>query len=308
MTPKGSGTEVFTTRYWGMETWSDDEIAETIFEDQVASLAAVRACLRQIAAAAGAASARLRDDTNGRGRLVYAGAGTSARLAVQDGVELVPTFGWPEDRLAYLIAGGLGALTRSIEGAEDDRDAARVDVSALVLVPADILIAVSASGTTPYTVTACEAGRNAGALTIGIYNNDQPDGLSLAVVCDHPICAATGPEPIAGSTRMKAGTAQKIILNLLSTLIMVREGRVFEGLMVDMQATNAKLKTRARRMVAQIADVGNAEADRLLEAAGGHVKLAILIQKGLSPEIATAMLDEQGGDLRRVLDNLPRDP
>ena len=216
--PSKAGTESFTTRYWGVESWPDDRILETIFGDQLASLTSVRECLPALATAAQAAQERLRGAT---GRLLYAGAGTSARLAVQDGVELVPTYGWPPARLGYLIAGGDAALTRSIEGVEDDRDAAAAQVARPSRsVADDVLIAVSASGTTPYTVAACRGACAAGALTIAIANNEAADPpLSRPHIfadCDHAILAATGPEPIAGSTRMKAGTAQKIILNLLS--------------------------------------------------------------------------------------------
>ena len=306
MTANASGgTETFTTRYLGLEKWSDAEILQTIFEDQLAGVAAVRQSLEAMTASGQAAVRRLQD---GDGRLVFAGAGTSARLAVQDGVELVPTFGWPEERLAYLIAGGTASLTKSIEGAEDDRDAAAADAGKLELGNSDVLVAVSASGTTPYTVTACETARRAGALTIGLSNNAPDDSLdmpSLAAASEYPIVVATGPEPIAGSTRMKAGTAQKIVLNLLSTFIMIRLGRVFGGLMVDMQATNSKLRDRARRMIGQITGADDRAAGEALAAAGGHVKLAVLVQKGLSPEMGRALLDEYDGKLHLVLETLP---
>lgn len=289
-----SGTESFTTQYWGMETWPDGKILETIFEDQLASLVAVRECLGSIELAAAEAFGRLRE---GYGRIVYAGAGTSIRLAVQDGVELMPTYGWPESRLAYLIAGGAHALTRAIEGAEDDGDAGRQDAAEINLGPADVLISVSASGTTPYTIAACRAALDAGALTIGIANNPSP----LLETCTHPILTETGPEPIAGSTRMKAGSAQKIVLNLISTLVMIRLGRVFSGLMVDMKPTNDKLRHRACRMVAQITGVDEPEAAQALDTADWNIKLAVLIQKGMNPTTGRALLDRCNGDLGQAL-------
>ncbi len=292
-----SGTENFSTQYWGMEKWPSGRILGTMFEDQLASLVAVRDCLGVIEGAADAATDRLR---GGGGRLIYAGAGTSARLGVQDGVELVPTYSWPESRLDYLIAGGLGALTRSIEGAEDDSDAGRRDAANLNIGAADVLIAVSASGATPYTIAACQAGKDAGAVTIGIANNASP----LLDICAYPILAETGPEPIGGSTRMKAGSAQKIVLNLISTLIMIRLGRVFGGLMVDMLATNDKLRDRARRMVAQITGDNETDVGDALNAADWNVKLAVLVQKGVSAKDGQELLDGQDGDLGQVLEKL----
>jgi N-acetylmuramic acid 6-phosphate etherase len=289
------GTEAFTTQYWGIEKWSDIEILQTIFDDQLASLASVRNALPDIKNAAAAAAVKLK---TGEGRLIFAGAGTSARLAVQDGVELVPTYGWPEARLGFLIAGGPDALMRSVEGAEDDAAQAKIDAKKIELCANDVVVGVSASGSTPYTISACEAGNECGALTIGVANNRSP----LLSVCAYPILAETGPEPIAGSTRMKAGTAQKVILNLMSTLIMVRDGRVFGGLMVDMKATNEKLRKRARRMVAQVSGVTEAEAASALETTAGDIKLAILTCNGLSSDKARELLEEAGGNLSEALE------
>jgi N-acetylmuramic acid 6-phosphate etherase len=185
------------------------------------------------------------------GRLIYAGAGTSARIGVQDGVELPPTFGWPPERLAYLIAGGREALMRSVEGAEDNAQSAKTDVDALNITSADIVIGLAASGRTTYTIAALDVARQGGALTIGIANNrDTP----LLAVAEYPILIETGGEALAGSTRLKAGTAQKMTLNLISTFVMARLGRVSNGLMVAMSPSNAKLRERKLRIDAMLAD------------------------------------------------------
>jgi len=235
------------------------------------------------------------------GRLVYAGAGTSGRLAVQDGVELTPTYNWPSDRLVFFVAGGMGALMRSVEGAEDNVEAAREEVAAADVRPNDVLIAVAASGRTPYAVAALEAARARGALTIAIANNP---GTPLLAAADHPIVADTGAEIVAGSTRMKAGTAQKAALNMLSTAIMLRCGLVHRGLMVNMRISNDKLAQRARRMVATLAGVDEARAADALELADKDLRRAVLIARGLSPQDAADRLARAGGDLGSVLAEL----
>ena len=286
------GTETVSSRYRGIETWDDREVLEALLEAQLSGVAAVKAALPALAGAAAAAAARLRAG----GRLAYAGAGTSARLAVQDGTELTPTYGWPRERVVFLVAGGSEALSRTIEAAEDDSGAGAADAETLG--SADVLVGVSASGRTPYTVGAVERARWSGALTVGIANNA---GTPLIAAAEHPVLIDTGAESIAGSTRMKAGTAQKAALTLFSTLVMIRLGRVYDGLMVDMVATNAKLRARALAMLSEITGADGASAQAALDAAGGHVKLAVLISRGLAPEAAQALLDEHGGDLRHAL-------
>jgi N-acetylmuramic acid 6-phosphate etherase len=288
-------TETLSPRSLGIDTWAPHEILEALHEGQMAAVAAVRAALPALAAAADAAVPRLKRG----GRLVYAGAGTSGRLGMQDGVELTPTFDWPSDRIVWLIAGGPQALVRAVEGAEDDRAAGAADTDAAGVGPDDVLIAIAASGTTPYTIAALERGRQRGALGIAMASN--PDAPLLAAA-EIAVLLDTGPELIAGSTRMKAGTAQKAALNLLSTLIMVRLGRVHDGHMVDMQATNAKLRVRARKMVVQITGCTPDAADAALNATAGRVKPAVLVvARGLDPAGATAALDRAEGSLRRAL-------
>ena len=286
-------TEKAQHRYRQAETWPAEEALAAMLDNQFGAFVAVRLAIPALSAAVSAAAERLR----GAGRLVYCGAGTSGRIAVQDGIELRATFGWPAERLAYLIAGGEAALTRSIEGAEDDADAAAREAAALHLGPADVLVAAAASGVTRYTRTVQAAAAAAGALTIALANNP---GAPLLAEAQHPVLLDTGPEFLAGSTRMTAGTAQKIALNLFSTRLMTELGRVYSGYMVDMVPSNAKLVERARRMVAAIAGVSDAAAAAALERAGGSVKIAVLLLDGLSRADAEARLEAAGGRLDRA--------
>ncbi len=288
-------TESVDPRFQDLDAWSPGRVATAIWESQLAAVAAVGPALPQIARAVEAAALRLSD---GAGRLAYAGAGTSARIAVQDGSELPPTFDWPEQRILFLLAGGEHALLHAVEGAEDDRDDAVRQVSTAMLGPQDVLIALAASGRTPFTLAALSAAREAGALTIGVSN--APDA-ALLVACEIPILVPTGAEVVAGSTRMKAGTAQKVVLNMISTGVMIRLGRVHSGLMVDMRPLNAKLRQRAAEMVGRIAAVPPEAAQQALLLADNNVKRAVLVANGLSPEEAVQRLALTGGNLRAAL-------
>jgi N-acetylmuramic acid 6-phosphate etherase len=287
-------TERQSPRYSGIDMWDPADALDAMVEGQFAAVAAVRAARAALERAAIAMEARLRR----HGRLVYAGAGTSGRLAVQDGAELMPTFSWPPERLLLLMAGGKDALMRSVEGAEDAIEHAVREVRLNRIDGRDVLIAVAASGTTPFTLACLREAKARGALTIGIANNR---GTPLLDEADHPIWLDTGAEPIAGSTRMKAGTAQRIALNLLSSLLMILLGRVYEGLMVDMQAVNDKLVRRSEDMLLRLTARSRAEVREALERAGGSVKLAVLLLHGLSPDEAVALLRRAGGQLRAAL-------
>ena len=293
-------TEQISERYAALDTWSVSEMVAAMFEEQVAAAAAVRAALPAIATAVEDAVPALQRG----GRIVYAGAGTSGRIGVQDGAELPPTFDWPSERVVFAMAGGLDALTRSSEGAEDDESAGAKAMSDAKVGANDVVIGIAASGTTPFTIGALRAASAAGAVTIAIANNPAAPLLAAA---RHKILADTGSEVIAGSTRMKAGTAQKIVLNLFSTTVMVRMGRVYRGLMVDMRARNAKLRRRAAAIVAEIVGCGEADATRHLDAADGELKTAILIGFGLSQSDAAALLDRNDGNLRAAIAELRRD-
>jgi N-acetylmuramic acid 6-phosphate etherase len=210
----------------------------------------------------------------------------------------MPTFSWPDDRLLLFIAGGNEALLRSVEGAEDQVEHAAQLVRSHEIGPADALIAVAASGSTPFTLACLREAKRRGALTVGIANNAETPLLNEA---DCPILLATGSEPIAGSTRMKAGTAQRIALNLLSSLIMIRLGRVYGGLMVDVQAANAKLARRSQSMLRHLTGRSSDEIGAALVAADGSVKLAALVLKGCDLADARAVLNRAGGQLRVAL-------
>jgi len=265
-----------------------------MYEEQLAAAAAVRSALSAIAAAVEDAVPALQRG----GRLVYAGAGTSGRIGVQDGTELPPTFDWPADRLVFAMAGGFDALLRSAEDAEDNEAAGLQAMADAKIGPNDVVIGVAASGTTPFTVGALRASTAAGAVTIAVANNP---GAPLFEVARHRILAETGSEVIAGSTRMKAGTAQKIVLNLFSTAVMMKMGRVYRGLMVDMRARNAKLRQRAETIVSEIARCPERDAARYLEQAGGDVKTAVLLGLGLNRNQAAQLLERHGGNLRAAI-------
>jgi N-acetylmuramic acid 6-phosphate etherase len=261
-------TERASPRYSTIELWEPGEALDAMIEGQLAAVAAAHAARGALEAASLAIETRLRKG----GRIVYAGAGTSGRLAVQDGAELLPTFGWPADRLLLLLAGGDDALLRAVEGAEDDVEFAAQLVRQHKLGSQDVLIAVAASGTTPFTVTVLREAGRAGAATIGIANNrDTP----LLVEAEHPVLLDTGAEPIAGSTRMKAGTAQRVALTVLSSLVMIRLGRVHRGLMVEVRAVNAKLARRSEDILMRLTGSDRDAAREALASADGDLKAAI---------------------------------
>jgi N-acetylmuramic acid 6-phosphate etherase len=287
-------TERASPRYSDIDLWQPADILDAMLEGQMAAVAAVRAALAAIERAAVATEARLR----AAGRLVYVGAGTSGRLAVQDGAELVPTFNWPPDRLLLLIAGGKEALLRSAEGAEDETGQALRLIGQHRISSPDVVIAVAASGTTPFTLACLREAKRRGALTIGIANNRDTPILEEA---DCAIPLDTGPEPIAGSTRMKAGTAQRVTLNLLSSLVMIRLGRVHEGLMVDVQAINSKLVRRSESILRRLTGRTSEEVADALRRANGSVKLAVLLLHGCGPDEAASVLEQAGGRLRAAL-------
>ncbi len=228
------------------------------------------------------------------------GAGTSGRLGVLDAVECVPTFSTDPEQVQALIAGGYGAIIRSVEGAEDNRGDGRADLLALHLAENDAVVGIAASGRTPYVLGAVAAATEIGALTVGVACN-VPSPLLEAVQI--AIGVSVGAEVITGSTRMKAGTAQKLVLNMLSTGTMVKLGKVYGNLMVDVRPTNSKLIDRARRMVAQIAGVDYDEAARLLDTSGNEVKTAVVMaRRGVGASEARHLLDAAQGRLREVID------
>jgi N-acetylmuramic acid 6-phosphate etherase len=291
-------TETMDTAFVGLDTWPDAKILEALAAGQERAIAAVRKALPDIARAAEAIAAKLKRG----GRLAYAGAGTSIRVAVQDGSELPATFGFPPERLVYLIAGGKDAMFETMADAEDDAEAGAE--AAQGLSKGDSLIAVAASGATPYTVAAVQTARKLGALTVAISNNA---ATPLGAAAEIEIVLLSAPEVISGSTRMGAGTAQKAALNLLSTLVNIKLGAVHDGLMVNVRAENAKLKRRAARIVMRISGADDAKAMAALETTAGDVKTAILICSGVASRAeAQVVLAATDGNLRRALETLPR--
>lgn len=286
-------TELVDPRFADLDAWSTGLAVEAMWQGQMDAAAAMRALVPEVARAADAAAFRL----GSTGRLIYCGAGTSGRIAVQDGAELLPTFGWPLERTVFVLAGGRGALIAAVEDAEDDAANGIAQIAEAGCGPSDVVVGVSASGSTPFTFGAIREARERGALTIGLACNA---GSPLLEAAEHPLLLATGSEVLAGSTRMKAGTAQKIVLNLISTAVMIRLGRVYKGLMVDMVPTNAKLRKRAVLMVADIAGVTFENAEEALRN-GGNIKAAVLIASGSSVEEANARLTAVGGNLRLAL-------
>jgi N-acetylmuramic acid 6-phosphate etherase len=233
------------------------------------------------------------------GRWVYVGSGTSGRIAAIDAAECPPTFGVSPERVVALVAGGDTAATRAVENVEDDQEAARHDLEALSLRANDVVVGLAASGSTPYVVSAVRYSAGAGCAAIGVSNNE---GTRLSAEARVAIEFPTGPEVLTGSTRLKAGTSQKLVLNMLSTAAFARPGKTYQNLMVDMQAKNEKLGRRSRRIVSESAGVSGAEAEDLLSAADGSVKTALVMGKtGLTAREARALLDAAHENVRLAL-------
>ena len=272
------------------------ECVDAIGEEDAAVFEAMRAARPALAAFIEAAEAGF----IAGGRLIYVGAGTSGRLGVLDASECPPTFCTPPDRVIGIIAGGDAALRKSSEGKEDDAEGARAELAALNLTSRDSVLGIAAGGTTPYVLGA-----------LGIAKECAPGCVTGLIACTplpaarrgaHVIVIATGPEALTGSTRMKAGTATKLALNTISTTLMIRSGKVYENLMVDMRATNAKLRDRAARIVSTLTGLAREESFALLDRAGGSVKTAVVMQrKAVDSAAAEKMLVEAGGRLERVI-------
>jgi N-acetylmuramic acid 6-phosphate etherase len=270
-----------------------DELVRLMSEDDAVVPAAVAAARPAITRAVDAIAERLARG----GRLIYTGAGTAGRIGVLDASECGPTFSTTQ--VMGVIAGGAGAVSEATESAEDFADAGADDLKALDITADDAVVGISASGRTPYVLGAVAYARERGALTIGLACNA---GSELSAAADLPIEVVVGPEFLAGSTRLKAGTAQKLVLNMLSTLTMVRLGKTYGNLMVDVQATNEKLRDRARRIVEQAAQVPEDAAAAALAAAHGDTRVAIvMLRTGTSASEAAERLHAAGGRLREAL-------
>lgn len=278
-----------------LDEYEAAELVDALVADQATAAVAVQAASAQITRAVEAAVPRL----EAGGRIIYVGAGTSGRLGLLDSVELHPTFSWPRGRAVALLAGGPNAVHGAIEGAEDDREKGAQDLASLHPGRQDVVLLLAASGATPYVLGALAAARAAGALTLGIANNPGSplvEGAEVGVLLD------TGPELISGSTRLKAGTAQKIALNTFSSAVMVRLHKVFGNLMVDVRPTNAKLVRRAIRLVALATGADEAKARQAFEACDSQVKTAIVsILKAVPPDEARRRLSAAQDNVRAAL-------
>jgi N-acetylmuramic acid 6-phosphate etherase len=292
-------TEAFRPELAEIDQLATLEIAKIMNGEDATVPTAVAAQLPLIAAAID----DIADRMSRGGRLIYTGAGTAGRLGVLDASECPPTFNTDPSEVVGLIAGGPTAMITSIEGAEDSKELAAQDLSGLGLTPGDTVVGISASGRTPYAVGAVEHARARGALTIGLScNADSP----LAAAADHGLEVVVGPELLTGSTRLKAGTAQKLVLNMLSTITMIRLGKTYGNLMVDVRASNEKLRARSRRIVALATGASDEEIEQALTATDGEVKNAILtILGGVDGPTAAHLLDESKGHLRAALAAAP---
>ncbi|MGY0459659.1 N-acetylmuramic acid 6-phosphate etherase [Kitasatospora sp. cg17-2] len=289
-------TETARPEWAGIDRLDTPELLRLLNAEDRTVADAVARELPRIAVVVDAVAARMARG----GRLVYVGAGTAGRLGVLDASECPPTFGTDPGRVVGLIAGGPAALVRAVEGAEDRPELAVADLTALALTAEDTVVGVSASGRTPYTVAAVREARRAGALGVGLAG---AAGSPLVAAAELGIEVETGPEVLAGSTRLKAGTAQKLVLNLISTAVMVRLGRTYGNLMVDVRAGNAKLRERARRIVVDITGADEETARRALAATGGEAKAAVLVVlAGVDAQAATRLLTATDGHLRAALD------
>lgn len=278
-----------------LDVYSVTELVDALVADQANAATAVAGASSDIARAVDAAVPRIKRG----GRLIYVGAGTSGRLGLLDSVELYPTFAWPSERAVALLAGGAGAIYRAVEGAEDNDSQGVADIGKLLVMRDDVVILLAASGTTPYVLGAMRAARAANALTIGIANNPEAPVIMQAEI---GITLDTGSELVSGSTRLKAGTAQKIALNTLSTAIMVRLHKVYGNLMVDLVPTNAKLLTRAIRLTVLATGADDAAAEAALKACRFRVKVAIvMLVKTIDASTAQRRIDANDGDVRAAL-------
>ena len=288
-------TESSNTRHADLDLYPIAQLVDTLVDDQLDAVNAVRASRRALTQAVTAAVPRIAAG----GRLVYVGAGTSGRLGLLDSVELYPTFSWPRERALSVMAGGLAAVMEAAEGAEDNEAQGAADLMAHAPTPNDVVLAIAASGRTPYVLGALRKARAAGALTIGIANNP---GSAVAGEAEIGITLDTGPEVISGSTRLKAGTSQKIALNSFSSALMVRLHKVYGNLMVDLRPTNAKLVQRAIALTVQASGAPAEVARQTLESCAFQVKVAIVALKlGVPVARAQALLADVDGDVRQAI-------
>ena len=292
-------TESLNPRSAQIDRWNPLEIVRLMNREDRAVVDAVAACESEIARVVELVESAFRSG----GRLIYMGAGTSGRLGVLDASECPPTFSTPPEMVVGLIAGGDTALRRAIEGAEDSPEQGAAALAAIELTQRDVVVGIATSGRTPYAIGGMKYARGVGAKVVALVCNA---GSEMAELADVTICAVVGPEVVSGSTRLKAGTATKLILNSITTAAMIRIGKTFGNLMVDLRASNTKLVARSRRLIRLLTGVDEATADRLLTQADGRVKVAIVMHhRQADAPMAQQLLELEGGHLRQVIGDVP---
>ena len=289
-----SETEIRNKKYIDVEEWNNESILSGLLDSQYKAFDAVKSSLGEIENAVSLAVTKLQKFPSSQ--IVYVGSGTSGRIGILDGVELIPTFGWPDERLKFCYSGK--NLSKPSEKSEDDIELAKNDFNKSNITSSDVVICIAASGTTKYTLTILEMAKQIGALTIAIFNNNQSSLLDNA---DEKIYLKTGSEFLAGSTRLTAGTSQKITLNLFSTCLMIRLNKVYKGFMVDMKVTNSKLRNRAENMVTDITSCDPTKAREILVDTNYNIKLSILMLNNYSKEEALQLLNQNNGNLHNIL-------
>ncbi|MBF4459223.1 MULTISPECIES: N-acetylmuramic acid 6-phosphate etherase [unclassified Pseudoclavibacter] len=289
-------TEGRNPRSMELDTLETEQILRLMNDEDATVAGAVRAALPVIAQAAD----RIAEARRAGGRLIYLGAGTSGRIGLLDAVECPPTFGTSPEDVLGVMAGGSQAFVRAVEGAEDDPELAERELDAVALRAEDIVVGLAASGRTPYVIGGLRAARRRGAATISIACNA---GAPISAEADIAIEVVTGPEVLTGSTRLKAGTAQKLVCNMLSTASMVRGGKAYGNLMVDVRPSNAKLVDRAQRIVAEATGASRADSDAALASASDHAKTAVvMLLADCDAQRAAALLTEAEGSVRQAVE------
>jgi N-acetylmuramic acid 6-phosphate etherase len=288
-----SETEIRNKNYIDIEDWNNESILSGLMDSQYKAFDAVKSSLGEIENAVSLSVTKLQKYQSSQ--IVYVGSGTSGRIGMLDGVELIPTFGWPDERLKFCFSGK--DLSKPSEKSEDDIELARNDFNKSNITSSDVVICIAASGTTKYTVAILEMAKKIGALTIAIFNNKS----SLLNNADAKIYLSSGSEFLAGSTRLAAGTSQKITLNLFSTCLMIRLNKVYKGFMVDMKVTNSKLRIRAENMVSEITACDTTKAREILVDTNYNIKLSILMLNNYSKEKALKLLHQSSGNLHNIL-------
>ncbi|MDC1184824.1 N-acetylmuramic acid 6-phosphate etherase [Alphaproteobacteria bacterium] len=289
-----SETEIRNKKYVNIEEWDNKSILSGLMESQQKAFDSVQNSLGEIEIAVSLAVKKIQKYKSSQ--IVYVGSGTSGRIGMLDGVELIPTFGWPNNRLKFCFSGK--DVSKPSEGSEDDIELAKNDFQKSNITSNDVVICVAASGTTKYTVAILEMAKKIGAMTIAIFNNNKSTLLNKA---DVKIYLSSGSEFLAGSTRLAAGTSQKITLNLFSTCLMIRLHKVYKGFMVDMKVSNAKLRKRAENMLSEITSCDISRAHEVLLETNYNIKLSILMLNNYSKGEAIKLLNDNDGNLNSIL-------